>query len=45
MQQVTKNLIEANALSVNFLQSQASRLVNKGVDFCDLYLQMAMEES
>ena len=44
-QQIEKNLLFANGLHTQFLQKEAQNLMQKQVDFCDLYLQKTASES
>lgn len=45
IKQVEQNLIIANDLNITFLETQAKKLIDKRVDFCDLYLQKTTSES
>ncbi|MBY0379889.1 MAG: metalloprotease TldD [Burkholderiales bacterium] len=45
IEQIEQNLLFANNLSVGFLKQCTQKLLNKDVDFCDLYLQNATTES
>ena len=43
--QVEQNLLNTNNIQIDFLQSQGQKLISRGVDFCDFYLQNALSES
>ncbi len=42
---VEQNILLANAIDLEFLDAMVSNLVNRGVDFCDLYLQKSAYEA
>jgi TldD protein len=42
---VSKGLLTLNNLELEFLQLQAQKIMDKGSDFCDLYLQNSLSES
>lgn len=42
---INKDLLTVNNLELDFLQLQARRIMDKGSDFCDLYLQNSLSES
>ncbi len=43
--QVERNLLEVNNIDVDFLESNARKLIARGVSFCDFYLQNSLSES
>jgi TldD protein len=45
IEQINHNLITANELSIDFLQQQANKLITRGANFCDIYLQNNTSES
>ena len=45
LKQVEQTLLTSNELNISFLEQMVSNLVNRGVDFCDFYLQNATNES
>ena len=38
--QVERNLLEVNNIDVDFLESNARKLIARGVSFCDFYLPL-----
>lgn len=45
IQQVERTLLHANEIDIKFLKSKTDKLLHRGVDFCDLYLQNNTSES
>ena len=45
IKQVEYNLLNVNGIDVQFLERMKAKLMNRGVDFCDLYLQNSSSES
>jgi TldD protein len=43
--QIEQNILAANSLDLSFLNKQTAKLLQKKVDFCDLYLQCTTSES
>ena len=45
VRQIEQNLLFANQIDRDLLHIQANKLLNRRVDFCDLYLQSSLSES